>query len=126
MLCQEDGLAISSELYKERKARLELMLPVNYKSQAAFVELQTPASIGGTKLWNDGLSSHRLLPLAENNGQSVTLNAIERVLANPSRYPLLNTIAPSQEYLFYINVFQRTKSGKDTQDDFRILVESSV
>ena len=59
-------------------------------------------------------------------GHLVNQSAIRRILNNPSEYPVLNTIINTQEYLFFITVFHGTEPGKDTLDDFRHLVESSL
>lgn len=67
-----------------------------------------------------------LQDFAKRKGHKVTRYGIDRILADPVRYPLLNTIVASQEYLYYITAFHKTEPGRDTLDDFRILVESSV
>lgn len=58
-------------------------------------------------------------------GHLVTPLAIIRILHNPAKFPLINTIVNTQEYLNYITVFHKTEPGKDALDDFRHLVESS-
>jgi hypothetical protein len=59
-------------------------------------------------------------------GHLVTQSAINRILNNPTKFPLLNTIVNTQEYLYFITAFHGTEPGKDTLDDFRHLVESSL
>lgn len=67
-----------------------------------------------------------LKQFAERKRRKVTTYAIDRILADPLRYPLLNTVVFSQEYLYFISTFHKKAPGKDTLDDFRQLVESSV
>ena len=62
----------------------------------------------------------------QKKGHSITQTAIHRILANPDKYPLINTIINTQEYLYFITGFHRSVPGKDTLDDFRHLVESSL
>ena len=64
--------------------------------------------------------------LLRKKGHPITQSAVNRVLNNPIKFPLLNTIVNTQEYLNFITVFHGTEPGKDTLDDFRHLVESSL
>ena len=62
----------------------------------------------------------------QKKGFPLTLPAIHHILDNPTEYPLINTIVNSQEYLYFITAFHGMPPGKDTLDDFRHLVESSL
>jgi hypothetical protein len=70
--------------------------------------------------------SRRVKQFAVRKGRRASTYAIDRILADPMRYPVLNTMVSSQEYLYYISAFHRTEPGKDTLDDFRLLVESAL
>ena len=63
---------------------------------------------------------------AKKKGYGATTDTMGRILADPIQYPILNTVVSSQEYLYFINIFHKAAPGKDTLDDFRHLVESSM
>lgn len=96
--------------------------------QARAIDRQRARQVKTFELLQRELKAGRaewLKKFLQKNGQSLTISAINRILNDPSRFPLLNTIVNSQEYLYFISAFHRTSPGKDTLDDFRHLVESA-
>jgi len=55
VLSEEDGLARPRQLHKDRQARLEAVLPIDLKSEAANVKSYATLSVGYSKLWCDSL-----------------------------------------------------------------------
>lgn len=55
MLREEYGLTFTRNLEKERKARLELVLPIHFEAKAIDVKSQAALGIGDSELGDDGL-----------------------------------------------------------------------
>jgi hypothetical protein len=106
-----------TQLNQESARKAELLDPSRANAIKTFERLQEELATGRAG-WLHNFSKRK--------GHKVPLRAVERILADPARYPLLNTIVSSQEYLYFITAFQKSEPGKDTLDDFRHLVESSI
>lgn len=112
-----------------RDKRVITKLNQNVAKQAKLVDAERTAAIKTFEKLQEELAPGRgawLQKFAHGKGHNVPLGTIQRILANPVGYPVLNTIVSSQEYLFFITAFQKSQPGKDTLDDFRHLVESAM
>lgn len=106
-----------TKLNQDVSAAASALDPKRFKAIKTYETLQKELTPGRSGWLNN---------FVRKKGHLVTRHTTDRILADPTRYPVLNTIVNSQEYLYYITAFQKSAPGKDTLDDFRQLVESAT